>query len=324
MIILPNSFGLHAKCLELKLINGDCSPQIDPWFICGSASNSIIDQKIQGVCLKPASSNIDVISENSNQVIIRVGGALEWQRLILHCLKNKWHGLENLVDIPGSVGAAPVQNIGAYGCEIEKYVQSIQATYIPTGKSQIFSKQDCKFSYRTSIFKREFTNHLITHVFLKLSKIYKPIINHKDLFECEKFTPQQMVNYISKIRSQKLPDPKLIGNAGSFFKNPIIKKGSLELPSEIMTFAVDPDNIKISAASLIDLAGLKDKSIGGAKISSQHALVIVNNGNATFQDVKNLCSEVQATIMDIYGIKLEPEVRFIDKSTLMQNQVQMA
>lgn len=322
MYKIANSFGLASSTQLLRLIDENSSYKpMQPWFVIGDASNCIIDSKLQAQCIKANFNSIEVISEDKNHVTCKVGANINWHYFVMLCSRNNWHGLENLALIPGTVGAAPIQNIGAYGVEIANRITHIETIDLKTSFKHLLSNNECNFKYRDSIFKKQLKQHLITHVHLILDKKFHQINNYQGISITKNH--RNMLSQIIRIRRSKLPNPKLIGNCGSFFKNPIIDQN---LANKINTpkFPINKEQTKISAAYLIESAGLKGISIGGAAISNKHALVLTNQNNATFNDVKNLTQHIQNKVFDMYDIMLEPEVTFIDQASLQLQLEQMA
>ena len=253
---------------------------------------------------------------------VKAGSGVIWHELVKSCTKANFGGIENLSLIPGTAGAAPIQNIGAYGVEIKDTFEALEAIHLENGEKKYFRNQDCNFGYRDSIFKNELKDkYLITNIILRLTK--NPILNtkygkiHEVLHESGKkeFTIQDVSDVIISIRQSKLPDPEKVGNAGSFFKNPIIpnemlaalKKSYPELPS-----FVQPDNhVKIPAAWLIEKCKLKGNKRKGAAVHRDQPLVLINENNATGRDMLELSMEIQRKVKNDFGILLLPEVRII-------------
>ncbi len=247
-----------------------------------------------------------------------------WHEFVLYCLKNDFGGLENLSLIPGNVGTAPIQNIGAYGVEIKDSFESCTAIDLQTLELKSFSREECRFEYRDSIFKNEAKGrYIITSVSFRLSKE-----NHKlntsygsiDLYLEEKGVKNPTISDVSKavidIRQSKLPNPKELGNSGSFFKNPVVPKQKLEELKEqfpeIPFYVVDEKLVKVPAGWLIDRAGLKGYREGDAGVHTKQALVLVNYGDATGQEILALSRKIQNKIQDMFGIEIIPEVNVID------------
>ena len=315
MVFISNTFGLKATTNNIVCVTKLNSVQKEPWLILGACSNVVLPEEVPFNCVSILKKNITVLSENKDHVLIRVDGGHNWNDLVEICLFNKWHGLENLILIPGTVGAAPVQNIGAYGTEISDRIEKVHTIDLYTLKKYEFTNTECEFAYRDSVFKKKLVNHIIIAVDLKLDKTFRAITSHINLTEHEQKNHIEISEIIRKTRLRKLPDPKLYGNAGSFFKNPIVKKNvCIEGLTKYPT--TDPKFVKLSAAELIENSGLKGKSIGGASVSSQHSLIIINNGFATYKDIVELSQEVQDAVYQKYNIELEPEVKIIPQDNL--------
>ena len=251
--------------------------------------------------------------------IVNVKAGENWHALVLATLEKGLFGLENLSLIPGSVGAAPIQNIGAYGVEIESLISSVSVLDRQTLEPRQLDVDECELGYRTSIFKEGAKDkYIVTGISLTLSKEFQPRLNYPELqVELEsasELTAKVVSDAVIRIRKRKLPDPELIGNVGSFFKNPIITLSEFEkikLNEKAVVGLPMPDNrIKLSAARLIDQSGLKGKLAGGAKVSEQHALVLTNAADASFADVEDLVRLIVSTIKRRFGVTLETEPAF--------------
>lgn len=304
-----------TQLLESKLLNEE------KVLILGGGSNILFsDNLFSGLVIKPEIITIETVKETEEEVLLRSGCGIVWDKLVKYCVENGWGGIENLSDIPGLVGAAPIQNIGAYGVELKDRIYSVEAVDLYTGKSELFSKQDCNFGYRTSIFKKEYLDrYLITHITLQLSK--KPdLVTHygglEERLECYSTHNISTVReIIMQIRSEKLPQTDQLGNAGSFFKNPII---DLDLAAKIHqnyndmpSYPEDDKKMKIPAAWLIQKAGLKGIRKGNVGTHMQQPLVIVNYGNASGKEIIDFSYFIREKVFSVFGIMLEPEVRFI-------------
>lgn len=328
MVQIPNSFGLRCEAKTILALSNLGKLPEHPYIILGSCSNLILPPELNATCIFADDTSIYLIKETSNHFYISVGAATNWHGFVELCIRNKWYGLENLILIPGTVGAAPVQNIGAYGTEVADKIHKINSIHLPTLKKYEFSKHECNFSYRDSIFKTELSNHIITKVEFKLEKTFHLLNEHeniKKLFDTKKnVCAHEVANAIKKIRLDKLPAPEITGNAGSFFKNPIVPANKIfKLDNCIPKFKLTDGRTKLSAAALIEQAGLKGLSVGGAAVSQQHALVIINEKNASYYDVITLAKIIQNKVYEKYGIVLETEVRIIDKEFEQQNLEQI-
>lgn len=284
-------------------------------LVLGGGSNLVLAADFPGMVLKVGLTGI----EYKEDLVTAYAGE-NWHDFVVDTLSHDLCGLENLSLIPGTVGAAPVQNIGAYGVELKNLFYRLQALDKDSGKLVTLEKEDCSFGYRDSIFKNEARNrYVIVSVTLKLSKEFNPQLSYHSLkaraSQAADLTAKQLSEIVCEIRREKLPDPEEIGNVGSFFKNPVVseklfKKLQSDCP-EISAIVEGEDRYKISAAWLIEKSGLKGRSVGGARVSAQHALVIVNHNNATPADILNLSQQIIDEIFSNFDIKLyiEPEIR---------------
>lgn len=324
MIFLPNTFGLKSFAKDQLLVYDSIKFVPEKWFILGSASNSVLDSFIDATCIRAANNSIKLQSQNDDFVLVKVGAAIEWDKLVSECASNNWHGLENLALIPGTVGAAPIQNIGAYGTEIAKYINKVNTICLAENKRYSFNNHECEFDYRTSIFKNKLKTHLITDIELKLETHFNIVQSHGAFKNANNMNHFEVIDFIKKTRTKKLPCPKVHGNAGSFFKNPIVDKELANKLHSIPSFQINEQQFKISAAALIEQADLKGLSHAGAQVSTQHALVIINNSNTDFNAIYELKNKIQAIVLAKYNIKLETEVRFINQYFLQQYWAQKA
>jgi UDP-N-acetylmuramate dehydrogenase len=292
-----------------------------PHLILGGGSNILLTQDYPGLMIKIRIPGITVLSEDELEVVLRIGAGVKWDELVRFATERGWGGLENLSMIPGETGAAPIQNIGAYGVELESVFVSLDAVHLETGEKTVFDRNMCLFGYRDSIFKRsEKGKYLITSVTLRLSK--QPQLrleygNLKAVLDSEGIRNPgigDVSRAVRKIRSSKLPDPTVTGNAGSFFKNPVItteKFGQLsELHSAIPSYPAG-EMVKIPAAWLIDQCGFKGKRVGDAGVHERHALILVNHGKASGADILALADAIRSEVAERFGVDLEPEVNII-------------
>lgn len=323
-----NTFGIDCTCRYFAtLTQEDMSDLPDiisahpEHFILGGGSNVIFTQDYPGLVIKVDIRGISV-KEDGADVFVTVGAGERWHDFVKFSLENKYYGLENLALIPGSAGAAPVQNIGAYGVEQHRFCTEVEAYLLHEKKSVRLSNRECKFGYRDSIFKNELKNKaIITKVTYKLSGNGDTDISYKELENFLKErglenTPENIFHAVCEIRTNKLPDPSITGNAGSFFKNPSVPKNVLEkilsINEGVRFFPADRENMyKISAAWLIESCGLKGYSVNGAAVSEKHALILINKGNAAGRDVYELSEKIIDIVRERYGIRLEREVNII-------------
>ncbi|MFC0773101.1 UDP-N-acetylmuramate dehydrogenase [Terrimonas alba] len=291
-------------------------------LVLGGGSNILFTKDFDGVVLKNEINGIEKISEDENFIYIKCGAGENWHQVVLHCIENNWGGLENLSLIPGCVGASPMQNIGAYGAEIKDVFHELTAFHLQEKGNYIFKLKDCEFGYRESVFKRKYKDQfVIADVTYRLSK--KPKVNTSYGAieqELEKMGVQEVnIKTVSQavinIRSSKLPDPKEIGNAGSFFKNPsVAKEKFLALQSEfplIVGYENADGSMKLAAGWLIEQCGWKGFRDGDAGVHAKQALVLVNYGNAKGSEIYALSEKIVDSVADKFGVALEREVNII-------------
>ena len=291
-------------------------------LILGGGSNVLFMNDIKGTVLLNKLEGISVVDENEGHVWVKAGGGVNWHEFVLHCIHQNWAGIENLSLIPGSVGAAPMQNIGAYGVEIKNVFHELEAVEISSGKIKTFSNKECQFGYRESVFKRALKGqYLISSVIFKLDKkptfktSYGAITNELENMKVTELSIQAISNAVINIRQSKLPDPKVTGNAGSFFKNPVVpislaENIKKEYP-EAAAYPVDDNSMKLAAGWLIDKAGWKGKTYGNYGVHPKQALVLVNYGGATGQNIYDLSTEILTDIKSKFGVELEREVNIV-------------
>lgn len=293
-------------------------------FILGGGSNVVFGEKLKKPVLKISIPGLEVIREEGDEALIRIGAGENWHNFVTWAVKKGYGGVENLALIPGTVGAAPIQNIGAYGTELEEIFDSLQAFDIRNGELKRYRKKDCRFGYRDSIFKGKLKNvAIVTEVILRLkfqnhqiNLIYsglKEYLNKKKILQPD---ISDVYHAVIKIRQSKLPDPSLIGNAGSFFKNPVIEKEIFDHLQQnwpgVPGYPADRNQVKVPAAWLIEQAGWKGVRSGNVGTYKNQALVIVNHGNATGKEVIEHAKLIQKSVSDKFGIQLTPEVNIID------------
>jgi len=326
-----NTFGLSCNAKkyasfgsvnELKNLLQENETVKDELLLLGGGSNILLTKDFDGLVLKNQLMGIEVVAEDDNYKYVKANAGELWHDFVLYAIKNNLGGIENLSLIPGSVGAAPMQNIGAYGAEIKDVFLELEALHIATGKTQTFNHSACEFGYRESVFKRELKGqYVILSMTLKLTKkhaintSYGAINKALESMNITSPTIKNVSDAVISIRQSKLPDPKKIGNSGSFFKNPVIstekfKTLQKEFPT-IANYPIDANQVKLAAGWLIDNAGWKGKRIGNYGVHENQALVLVNYGGATGSDIFNLSQDILDSIKDIYGIDLEREVNII-------------
>ncbi len=296
-----------------------------PLLHIGRGSNLLFLGDFQGLVLHSRIFGWEVLSSsNPDEVLLRVGAGMVWDEWVENCVFHGWYGLENLSLIPGEVGASAVQNIGAYGVEVGEFIHSVEAISLNDGSKHVFSCDECNYSYRQSVFKGELRGqYAITYVTYRLSLNFTPNLSYRGIqsyIESQgqsmtMLTADQLRDAIIAIRRQKLPDPALLANAGSFFINPVVDTTLfLQIQSkypEIPHYHVDEMHEKIPAGWLIEQAGWKGRSLGPAAVHQHQALVLVNQGHATGKDILNLCQAVCDDVRKKFGITLHPEVNFI-------------
>lgn len=289
-------------------------------LIIGGGSNLLLTRDFKGLTLRIESRGIEIIREDEESVTVKVAAGENWHEFVLWCLEKNLGGVENLALIPGSVGAAPIQNIGAYGAELKHVFSSCEAISVSNGAMKTFSKADCQFRYRSSIFKNELKGqYVITSVNLLLNKAPHSVndsykgLNEK--MEGKNKTIQNIANAVIAIRSEKLPNPEEIGNSGSFFKNPVIPVSQFKsLQKQYNNMPYYPDSkgkIKVPAAWMIDVLGLKGFRNGDAGVHENQPLVLVNYGNASGKAIKALAEKIQSEVAEKFGINLTAEVNII-------------
>ena len=307
---------------ELTSILSDSNYKKESKLILGGGSNILFTNDFNGLIIKINSNEISIIEENEDEVIVQASAGVIWHELVLFCVERNYGGIENLSLIPGTVGAAPIQNIGAYGQELKDTFKSLKGIFSDNLKEKIFIKDECEFGYRSSIFKNKLRKKfIITYVSLKLSKHPSLNISYGSIkAELNKLGKQNLsVRDVSRvvcdIRRSKLPDPQEIGNAGSFFKNPEVNKNKFEKLKEkyptIIGYKLTESKVKIPAGWLIEQAGLKGKRIGNTGTHINQALVIVNYGNATGEEILNFKDHIKNEVINRFGLELEEEVNVI-------------
>ncbi|WP_418638317.1 UDP-N-acetylmuramate dehydrogenase [Winogradskyella sp.] len=325
-----NTFGIEAKAQSFCNINSikDLSIVLkkhhsNPLFILGGGSNMLLTKDIEALVLHINLKGIEVVSETENTVIVKAMAGENWHNFVLWCLQHNYGGIENLSLIPGNIGTAPIQNIGAYGVELKDVFLSCEAMNIKDQSLKTFNKSDCNFGYRESIFKQDLKGqYIITSVNLELTKTnhqlhtdYGVIRNELEANGIKAPTIQDISNAVIAIRQSKLPDPKEIGNSGSFFKNPIIStedfiKLEQNFP-DIPSYKISDTAVKVPAGWLIEKAGFKGKRFKDYGVHNKQALVLVNYGNAAGKDILELAQLIQSTIQRLFNISIETEVNII-------------
>ena len=325
-----NTFGIYVKAKFFVEINSrdDINELLrskkfinEHKFILGGGSNLLFTKDFDGLICKISIPGISVIEEDDQNVLIEAGAGVLWDDLVSYAIENIYGGIENLILIPGTVGAAPIQNIGAYGQELAETFHSVNGVLLESGETKTFTKDECKFDYRDSIFKNELKNKIIiTSVRLRLNKKPKAQLSYQEVKN--EFENQNVINptikdvsrIITKLRRARLPDPKELKNAGSFFKNPVIPlekyKSISDTYPDLKCYPVDDDNVKIPAASLIEKCGLKGKRKGNVGTHKSQPLVIVNYG-AAGKEVLDFATMIRESVDEMFNISLEFEVNII-------------
>lgn len=325
-----NTFGIDVKCRrfiefesvdELLQIVNSLTDADKPLLVLGGGSNMLFTADYEGTVLHSAIKG-HVAVQTDEGIMLRCGSGEVWDDIVSLCVSNRMYGAENLSLIPGDVGASAVQNIGAYGAEAKDIILKVEAVDLQTGKMCEFTNEECEYAYRKSKFKGEWRNRfVITYVTYKLSEVFCPCLDYGNIrAELEKRnikvpTVEQLRNVIIDIRNEKLPDPKVEGNAGSFFMNSVVPKAKYEELvarfGNVPHYSVDDNNEKIPAGWMIDQCGWKGKSLGKAGVHSRQALVLVNRGGAEGKDIVALCDAIKRDVKDKFGIDIVPEVNII-------------
>ena len=331
-LLAHNTFGIDVNCrrfvefssvAELRLLVGSLTPADMPLLIVGEGSNLLPTRDFDGTVLHSAIKGREVVADTADGVLLRCGSGETWDDVVAFCVDNGWHGAENLSLIPGEVGASAVQNIGAYGAEAKDLICKVEAVEIATGNAVEFGNADCRYAYRQSRFKNEWKNrYVITYVTYRLSRAFNPDLDYGNIrhaLEAKGITgtptARQLRQTIIEIRQAKLPDPKVTGNAGSFFMNPIVGRDVYERLAAryagMPHYVVDENHIKIPAGWMIEQCGWKGRSLGRAGVHDKQALVLVNRGGATGSEVVALYQRIIKDVKDEFGIEIHPEVNVI-------------
>ncbi|MBK7617649.1 MAG: UDP-N-acetylmuramate dehydrogenase [Vitreoscilla sp.] len=322
-----NSFGLPATARQLVRIRSDADvrqvldhPELGlaPKFILGGGSNVILTRDMPELVLKVEVMGLRVLRQTADAVVVEAGAGERWHDLVAWCIQQGLGGLENLALIPGTVGAAPVQNIGAYGLELKDRFESLDTVDLVTGRAVTLFPDQCEFGYRDSVFKRGLAGRsVITRLRLRLPKPWQPVLGYLDLerkmAETGNHAPdaRTIFDWVCEIRRAKLPDPAVIGNVGSFFKNPVVTpeqcRDIIARDPHIVHYPMPDGTFKLAAGWMIDACGWKGKTIGHAGVYDKQALVLVNRGGAVGSEVQTLARAIQESVYGRFGIRLEPE-----------------
>jgi UDP-N-acetylmuramate dehydrogenase len=326
-----NTFGIDATARYLIEVENEEDIQTLlqlpnthslPMLILGGGSNLLLTQDFNGLVVKINLKGISLVKEDQEYVWVRAGAGESWHNFVMYCVEKGWAGIENLSLIPGTVGAAPMQNIGAYGVEIKDTFDRLEAVHVATGEKHIFNNADCHFGYRNSIFKNEAKGqYIISSVQFKLAKkptfhvSYGDIQNTLEQMGVKELSIKSVSEAVIKIRRSKLPDPAEIGNAGSFFKNPEIPSSQYEtLKTQypmIPGYVINETTVKVPAGWLIEQNGWKGKRIGSIGVHTRQALVLVNYGGGKGAEIQQLARKIQESVEEQFGIRLYTEVNFV-------------
>ena len=329
-LLTSNTFGIDVSAAryveyesiqELQLILSECDVTSSRLLHIGGGSNLLFTKDFDGVILHSAIKGINIVDETEDWVDVRVGAGVVWDDFVAYAVEHHWYGAENLSLIPGEVGASAVQNIGAYGVEAKDLIVRVDTLNVASAESRSFANEECGYAYRYSIFKGDLrSKYIVTHVTYRLGK--KPVYHldygniraELEKEECE-VSLSNLRRIIINIRNSKLPDPAVIGNAGSFFMNPIVPEEKFKELQQIYPnmphYVVGEGRVKIPAGWMIDQCGWKGRTIGRAGVHDKQALVLVNKGGATAQEIVHLAEEIMKSVDERFGIQIHPEVNFI-------------
>lgn len=325
-----NTFGIHAYCRrfieyssaeEAVKIASSLNNDHLPLLIIGAGSNLLLRGDFEGTVIHAAVKGREAV-EQDNRILLRCGAGETVDDVIDYAVDKGWHGAENLSLIPGEVGASAVQNIGAYGVEVCEIIHTVEAVDLSTGEQVVIPAADCRYAYRDSRFKHEWKNRfLITHVTYRLHRQFLPRLDYGNIRSflqekgCEQPTARQLREAIITIRNEKLPDVKVLGNAGSFFVNPVVTRQQfLDLLAQypdMPHYEVDPERVKIPAGWLIQQCGWKGRNLGRAGVYERQALILVNRGGATGEEIVRLCETIQQDVWNRFSIAIHPEVNIV-------------
>ncbi|RKS86954.1 UDP-N-acetylmuramate dehydrogenase [Orbus hercynius] len=323
---IPNTFNLPVYAQDVIAVNHvdelmacyeHATAKNIPMLVLGEGSNTLFTEDFAGMVILNRIGGV-AISETEDCWLIKAGAGVIWHQLVSQLIEQHIPGLENLALIPGCVGSAPIQNIGAYGVEFEQFADYVELLDLTNG--ELITVTDGEYGYRESIFKSQYRQHyVVTAVGVKLPKQWQPVLSYGELklFDRQTVTAKMIFDKVCEVRSSKLPNPKVLGNGGSFFKNPVIDRTQYQqlakrYPDMPAYFQAD-GQVKLAAGWLIDQCGLKNHQIGGAAVHDKQALVLINKDHAIAQDVIDLARVVRNTVQQRFGISLSPEIRFIAK-----------
>ena len=291
-----------------------------PFFILGGGSNVVLPDRYEGTVIHPENRGVRLVDSKDCCLLVEAAAGEVWADFVDHCISQGWYGLENLAGIPGNVGAAPVQNVGAYGSEAKDVIDAVHCFEIGSGEEHWFSSDDCQFAYRWSRFKGEWKDrYLIDRVRFRLDKTFVPNLSYKAIASlvdtARGISASQLASIVVSIRDSKLPNPMQIGSAGSFFKNPIVDNDTYQhlktKYSDIVAFPIDGGGYKLAAGWLIEQCGWKGRSCGNVGVYEKQALVLVNLGNAKCCDIKILADRIRSDVFRKFGVEISPEAIFV-------------
>lgn len=326
--MIPNTFGIKTTAdrylvvrqveqLQALLAEGTLSTA--PFLVVGAGSNMVFTNHFPGTILHLENKGIQLVaSSDADTLFVEAAAGEVWDDFVRYCVSQGWHGAENLVAIPGTVGAAPVQNVGAYGIEAKDIIHSVRAFEVATGHERVFSNEECRFGYRNSVFKGELAGqYVVWSVIFRLHKAFRPDLHYKAVTDelsamgIAAPTPQQLIDVIADIRWRKLPRPEQTGSAGSFFKNPIVPAGQYERLKaqhpDLVAYPAPAGGYKLAAGWLIEQTGWKGRDLGRCGVYEHQALVLVNRGGCTGGEVVALADAITADVKAKYGVTLEKE-----------------
>ena len=331
-LLRHNTFGIDACCrrfielssvAEARRLPELLQPDDRSLLVIGGGSNLLLTRDFPGTVIRSAILGMEAATDaDGDTVLLRAGSGETWDDVVQFCVEQGWHGTENLSLIPGDVGATAVQNIGAYGAEASYIIKNVEAVEIATGRSVTFKAADCGYGYRQSRFKTEWRGrYLITHVTYRLSRTFMPQLDYGNLRDVlnqrgiASPTAQELRQAVIDIRRDKLPDPQVEGNAGSFFMNPVVGADTYRRLKEhypqMPHYTLDDGSEKIPAGWLIEQCGWKGRSLGRAGVHSRQALVLVNRGGATGAEIVALCETIRKDVKQKFGIEILPEVNIV-------------
>lgn len=326
-----NTFGVAASAqaylpvssvAQLEQVRQDSSLAAMPRLVLGGGSNILLTRDFPGLVLHMGIKGIEIVGEDETATYVRAAAGENWHQFVLWTLEHRLGGLENLSLIPGSVGAAPIQNIGAYGVEIKDRFHTLTLFDFATGEQRVLDKAACRFAYRDSVFKHELRDRaVVLDVTFALPKQWQPNVRYADVTQelaarsITEPTAQDISAAVIAIRTRKLPDPAVIGNAGSFFKNPVVtpaqRDSLLQRYPQMVNYAQPDGSVKLAAGWLIDQCGWKGRTAGAAGVYENQALVLVNRGGASGADIAQLAAAIQADVAQRFDVQLEPEPIFL-------------